>query len=107
MLDKKISATPKGKHSQNQPNSNITKETRQEAYVVRPVTRAKDVLEVLGEDELTAREIAQRLGTNDRQYVAPRITELKNAGLIEAVGKRKDTITGINVAVWKKVEVQI
>lgn len=102
-LRKKRGVTPKGTHHKTQCNCNIPKETRQEAYVVRPATRTKDVLRVLGEDELTAREIAQRLGTNDRQYVAPRITELKDAGMIEAVGKRKDSITERNVAVWRKV----
>lgn len=102
MLGKKISATPKGKHSQNHNNSNITKETRQEAYVVRPATRAVEILKVLGDREMTAREIAYELGFSDLNAVKPRLTELKEIGVIEVVGKKLDHITNRNVAIWRK-----
>ena len=103
MLGKKISATPKGKHSQNHNNSNITKETRQEAYVVRPATRAVEILKVLGDREMTAREISYELGFSDLNAVKPRLTELKEIGVIEAVGKKLDHITNRNVAIWRKI----
>lgn len=105
MLGKKRSATTKGRHSQNHNNSNITKQTRQEAYVVRPATRAVEILKVLGDREMTAREIAYELGFSDLNAVKPRLTELKEIGVIEAVGKKLDHITNRNVAVWRKVNV--
>ena len=103
MDSKKISATAKGKHSLNQNNSNITKETRQEAYVVRPATRAIEVLKILENGDMTAREIAVELGSNSRDFVAPRLTELKALGLVEVIGKKKDLVSDRNVAVWRKV----
>ena len=103
MDSKKISATAKGKHSLNQNNSNITKETRQEAYVVRPATRAVEILKVLGYREMTAREIAYELGFTDLNAVKPRLTELKDIGVIEAVGKKLDHITNRNVAIWRRI----
>lgn len=36
----------------------ITEENRIEAYVVRPATRAVEILKVLGDREMTSREIA-------------------------------------------------
>ena len=105
MLGKKRSATTKGRHSLNQDNSNITKQTRQEAYVVRPATRAVEILKVLGDREMTAREIAYELGFSDLNAVKPRLTELKEIGVIEAVGKKLDHITNRNVAIWRKVNV--
>lgn len=101
-IGEKNSAVTKDKHYKtNYNHSNITKQTRQESYILRPVTRAREILKVLDGNELTAREIAQRLGSNDRGYVAPRLTEMKEAGLIEVIGKKKDHITDRNVAVWR------
>lgn len=105
MLGKKRSATTKGRHSLNHNNFNITKQTRQEAYVVRPATRAVEILKVLGDREMTAREIAYELGFSDLNAVKPRLTELKEIGVIEAVGKKLDHITNRNVAVWRKTNV--
>ena len=102
MDSKKISATAKGKHSLNQNNSNITKETRQEAYVVRPATRAVEILKVLGDREMTAREIAYELGFTDLNAVKPRLTELKDIGVISPVRKQLDLTTKRNVAVWRR-----
>lgn len=106
MLDKKRSTAVYGKCYQNHNYSNIPKETRQESYILRPVTRVNDIVRVLGDDELTAREIAQRLGFNDRGYVAPRLTEMKAKGLVEVTGKRFDHISARNVAVWRLKNVE-
>lgn len=38
----------------------------------------------------------------DRNFVAPRLTELKEAGTVEVIGKRKSPRTGKNVAVWAR-----
>ena len=40
----------------------------------------------------------------DRNFVAPRLTELKDAGIVEVVGKRTCIMSGKNVAVWAAVK---
>ena len=39
----------------------------------------------------------------DRNFVAPRLTELKGAGVLEVVGKKPSKRTGKNTAVWAAV----
>lgn len=105
MVGKKDDAATRGeRHHKNHFDNSITKETRQEAYITRPVTRAADVLRVLGDGEMTAREIANKLGFVERNAAAPRLSEMKDRGIVEVVGKKKDGVTGKNVALWKKVE---
>lgn len=58
----------------------ITKETRSESYITRPVTRTADILEFMGDREYTARQIAYGLGFTDLNAVKARLTELKAAG---------------------------
>lgn len=79
----------------------ITEETRLEGYILRPVKRCDEILEFMGDRELTARQIAYGMGYSDLNAVKPRITELKKAGKVEAVGKTKDDLTGRNVAVYR------
>ena len=82
---------------------NVTTETRREAYINRPTQpRQAAILDALGADELTARQIAHRLGFFDLNAVKPRLTELKAAGILKADRKAIDTVTGRNVAVWRK-----
>lgn len=82
----------------------ITKETRLEAYIQRPTPRAKQIMEVLGDKEMTSREIAVAMGFSDMNAVRPRMCELQNIGKVKAVSKKKDPLTNVRVAVWKKVE---
>lgn len=85
---------------------NITRETRRAGYeAVRPNLGARclEILNCLGDRELTAREIAQELGYNDLNAVKPRLTELRGKGKVQAIGKRKDPITGVSVAVYRRV----
>lgn len=82
----------------------ITEETRLEAYIQRPTPRAREILQVLGDREMTSREIATAMGFTDMNAVKPRMTELKNLGKIKAISKRKDPVTNVRVAVWKKVQ---
>lgn len=55
---------------------------------------------------MTAREIAIKLYnqgfllSNERQATAPRLTEMVDKGLIVVVGKKKDTVTQKQVAVY-------
>lgn len=80
----------------------ITKETRFESYIARPI-RANEILELLGDDELTARQIMQKSKYSDMNAIRPRLTELKALGKIEAVGKAYDKATKRNVAVFRVV----
>ncbi len=70
--------------------------------------RQEQVLEVLGNEMLTAKEIAVKMyekgyTTNDeRNNSAPRINELMNLDLIEACGKKTCEYTGKTVAVFRK-----
>lgn len=82
----------------------ITKQTRRESYISRPVTRAADILEFIGGKEYTARQIAYGMGFTDLNAVKPRLTELKAAGLVEVAGKAYDETTKRRVAVWKAAE---
>ncbi len=80
----------------------ITKETRFESYIARPI-RANEILELLGDDELTARQIMQKSKYSDMNAIRPRLTELKALGKVEAVGKAYDKATKRNVAVFRVV----
>lgn len=81
----------------------ITEETRREAYINRPVLRREAILNTLGEKGMTSREIAYAMGFEDLNAVKPRLTELQSEGRVVAVGKKKDFLTGRNVAVWRQV----
>lgn len=91
----------------------ITKDTRRESYdAIVPETskRAALILDVLGDREMTVDEIVYELMRRreiiafDRNFVAPRLTELKAAGSVEVVGKRASGRTGKKVAVWARVK---
>ena len=82
----------------------ITEETRLESYLKTPTSkRCKMILEALGEDEMSARQIAYKLGFSDLNAVKPRLTEMKNEGVIEATGKAYDSLTNRNVAIFKRI----
>lgn len=82
---------------------NITKETRLESYLKTPTSkRCRIILETLGDKEMTARQIAAALGFADLNAVKPRLTELKEMGVIIASGKAYDTTTKRNVATFKR-----
>lgn len=88
----------------------ITEETRRESYHAILLTltqRQKTVLQILREcGDLTAQEIAAELHrqgvtpTDERNFAAPRLTELCDMGLVKAVGKKICGKTGRNVTVW-------
>lgn len=94
--------------------SKITLETRRQSYdeileTLGPRYRA--ILEELQESggEATARELAVALWqkgqipTPERNFVHPRLTELMEAGIVEAIDKKKCGITGKQVAVYTLV----
>ena len=84
----------------------ICRQTRRESYkALKPNTRYKQILDVLkGGDELTSREIMQRLHYTDTNTVKPRLTELRMMNMVKVTGKRKCSVTGKNVSVYKIVE---
>jgi hypothetical protein len=91
---------------------NITKETRRQSYdgiLPERGERCRIILETLGSRQMTVEEITDELVANgsikyyDRNFVAPRLTELKQAGVVEVVGKRPSKRTGKNTAVWAAI----
>jgi hypothetical protein len=88
----------------------ISQETRRESYTTATqdaAARRRVILEILAErGGMTAREVAGELHrrgitpTGERNYAAPRLTELRKAGKIIPAGKRICPQTGRNVAVW-------
>lgn len=85
----------------------VTPSTRGEANEsVDKQKRYKQILEVLEGKELTAKEIAvemhQRgyIPTTERNFTAPRLTELSHNGVVEPIGKKRCQYTGKTVAVY-------
>lgn len=66
-------------------------------------TRQRDILRAMANHEMTARQIAYKLGFSDLNAVKPRITELRKAGKIRAIGKAYDETTQRNVTVYRAV----
>lgn len=94
----------------------ITKETRRESYdaiLPKVKERARLVLETLGGRSMTVSEITEELVSAgkipyfNRNYVAPRLTELKDMGIVETCGRRKATRSDATEAVWRRVEVRV
>lgn len=92
-----------------------TRETRRASYeAVLPKVndRCRLILETLGAGEMTVSEItdqlveAGRLPYFNRNYVAPRLTELKDMGVVETCGRRKSTRSNATEAVWRRAIVK-
>lgn len=91
----------------------ITRDTRRRSYsAIRPKCgkRCRLILETLGDRQMTASEITEELLATgkipyfNRNFVAPRLTELKEIGIIETVGRRKATRSDAKEAVWARKE---
>lgn len=89
-----------------------TKETRRESYeAVLPKVnaRARIILDTLGNKEMTVSEITEELVSSgkipyfNRNYVAPRLTELKDMGVVETCGRKKSTRSSSTEAIWRRV----
>lgn len=88
-----------------------TSETRYASYAaIKPKQnrRQQMILQILGDRQMTASEITEELiamGTIkdfNRNFVAPRLTELKGLGILETVGRRKSTRSNATEAVWAR-----
>ena len=91
--------------------SQTTIETRRISYeniLPKVNDRAKLILETLGAKEMTVSEItdclvdAGKIPYFNRNYVAPRLTELKDMGVVETCGRRKSTRSKATEAVWRR-----
>ena len=91
------------------PGELTTLETRAAANEqVNKNLRYKQIIEILGEwpDGLTAKEIARvmylkfYIPSEERNFAAPRLTDLGRAGVVEPIGKKICTWTGRKVTVW-------
>ena len=85
-----------------------TLETRKEAHEqVDKQKRYQEILECLKGQKLTAKEIAVKMfdkgyiPTTERNFTAPRLTELSQKGIVEPIGKKKCQYTGKTVAVYE------
>ena len=90
----------------------ITAETRQLSFndiQLKTKVRYEQILDRLDKPK-TAKEIAVELfeigiiPSTERNYTAPRLTELEKRGIVRAVGKKKCKYTGKMVAVYEKVD---
>lgn len=89
----------------------ITKVTRRQSYqeIKKTMsTRRQIILDALRKrPRSTARELAQYLfeqkviPSPERNFVHPRLTELLEDGIVKAVDKKKDPMTGKMVAVYE------
>lgn len=86
----------------------ITYDTRAEAHEqVDKALRYLQILETLEGKEMTAKEIAVEMKkkgyipTDERNFTAPRLTELSIKGIVEPVAKKRCEYTGKTVSVYK------
>lgn len=91
------------------PGQNLTLENRGFANIeVDKNTRYKQILEVLGDDEMTAKEIANEMyrrgftPTNERNFSSPRITEMLIKGILEIAGSKRCSWTNKSVTIYRK-----
>lgn len=85
-----------------------TFDTRAESYeLVDKEKRYMQIVECLNErKEMTAKEIAELMHkkgyipTSERNFSAPRLTEMSKKGIVEPVGKKKCIRTGRTVTVY-------
>lgn len=94
--------------------SKTTRETRRASYdAVLPKVkdRSRLILDTLGDREMTVSEITDELVERgkipyyNRNYVAPRLSELKDMGVVETCGRRRSTRSTATEAVWRRVKV--
>ena len=70
--------------------------------------RYTQILECLGDREMTAKEIANEMylkgmiPTNERNFTSPRITEMLRDGRLEVAGKKKCNWTGKTVTIFRR-----
>lgn len=83
-------------------------DTRKEAYdTVDKKKRYKQIIEILFNRDLTAKEIAVEMynrgftPNDERNFSAPRLTELCRCGKVDIIGKKRCEYTGKKVSVYR------
>lgn len=93
--------------------NSITLETKQLSFTDiqdKKKKRYEQILNILGNREMSAKEIAVELfelgmtNTTERNTCAPRLTELEQMDYVEVIGKKKCEWTGKMVAVYRRKE---
>ena len=92
-----------------------TLETRSETNeTVDKQKRYRQIIEILKDGkQMTAKEIAVEMynrdyiPTSERNFTAPRLTELSQKGIVEPIGKIKCQYTGKTVAVYELRENEV
>lgn len=88
----------------------ITQETRREAYYEsqnKAPTKRYEIYRLLKEGgSMSSEEIMEKMHCSNANCVRPRLTELKQAGLIETCGKTRSKYGNGHIAVWQVVEGQ-
>lgn len=92
----------------------ITTQTRRDAYeqiIPQIKSRQRIILDYLIKyGDMNADDLAYRMYKDrviplpSRAFVAPRLTELKKAGILENKEKSKSNVSGKMIAVWKVVK---
>lgn len=78
-------------------------QTRLESYITRPQkTRKQQILEILGDREMTARMILKRMKHSDMNFVRPRLTEMVKDGILEICGSAFDKETDKNTVMYRR-----
>ena len=83
----------------------IPRETRMEAYIesrAEVSTMRRKVYETLKYGPMTAETLMAAMGFMNPNSIRPRLTELRDAGMIRAKGKTKNP-AGRNVTLWEVI----
>lgn len=90
--------------------NNISFNTRNESHNEiknKKQKRYNEILDILIKGRKTAKEIAielfneRKIPTSERNFTAPRLTELEQMGYVEVEEKKKDSWSGKQVAVYE------
>lgn len=86
----------------------LTEEARLESYfLTNKQKRKKAIIEALGDEEMTARELTYKLGFHDCNAVKPRLTEMVKDRIIEEAGLKYDPITNRTVTTFRRRDVNV
>lgn len=83
-------------------NTTISKKCQLESWGKFDTSkRCKMILDAM-DKPMTAREIAYKLNFSDLNAVKPRLSEMKERGTVEVIGKAYDQLTGVHVSVCRR-----
>lgn len=85
-------------------NGFIPMETQREAHESVDKRKRRDEILSVWEGVMIPRDVKDRLRYSEMNSVRPRITEMRQDGLLEPVEKRLDGITGMMVAAYRLTE---